>query len=194
MAYLKHEVVGVDKDPDKLSLLRQGISPIHETGVQALLHQTTENICFTDDLTSAVTDSEVIMIAVGTPPKQDGEADIRYVEEAAEEVACGLEPNREYVIVIKSTVPIGTNRRIAHLVHAALQQRDVRTNVYFASNPEFLQEGLALRGTFYPDRVVVGTDRPEAVDAMRRLHEPILERTFEPPASWQPRTTRICRL
>lgn len=182
MAYLNHEVIGVDKDSDKVSLLRQGISPIHETGVQALLHQITENICFTGDLRSAVADSEIIMIAVGTPPKQDGEADIRYVEEAAKEVACGLEPNREYVIVIKSTVPIGTNRRIAHLVHSVLQARGVRTDVCFASNPEFLQEGLALRGTFYPDRVVVGTDRPEAVDAMRQLHKPILERSFDPPS------------
>ena len=181
MAYLKHEVIGVDKDLDKLSLLRQGISPIHETGVQALLDQTRESICFTDDLTSAVADSQVIMIAVGTPPKQDGEADTRYVEEAAREVACGLKPNREYVVVIKSTVPIGTNRRVAHLVHSVLQQREVRTDVYFASNPEFLQEGLALHGTFYPDRVVVGTDRPEAVDAMRLLHKPILQRAFEPP-------------
>ena len=181
MAYLKHEVVGVDKDLDKLSLLRQGISPIHETGIQALLDQTSESICFTDDLKSAVADSQVIMIAVGTPPKQDGEADTQYVEEAAEEIACGLKPNREYVVVIKSTVPIGTNRRVAHLVHSVLQERKVRTDVYFASNPEFLQEGLALRGTFYPDRVVVGTDRPEAVEAMRRLHKPILLRTFDPP-------------
>ena len=180
MAYLKHEVVGVDKDLDKLSLLRQGISPIHETGIQALLDQTSESICFTDDLKSAVADSQVIMIAVGTPPKQDGEADTQYVEEAAEEIACGLKPNREYVVVIKSTVPIGTNRRVAHLVHSVLQERKVRTDVYFASNPEFLQEGLALRGTFYPDRVVVGTDRPEAVEAMRRLHKPILQRTFDP--------------
>lgn len=181
MAYLKHEVAGVDKDLDKLSLLRQGISPIHETGIQALLDQTSESICFTDDLKSAVADSQVIMIAVGTPPKQDGEADTQYVEEAAEEIACGLKPNREYVVVIKSTVPIGTNRRVAHLVHSVLQKRKVRTDVYFASNPEFLQEGLALRGTFYPDRVVVGTDRPEAVEAMRRLHKPILQRTFDPP-------------
>lgn len=181
MAYLKHEVVGVDKDLDKLSQLRKGISPIHETGIQALLDQTSESICFTDDLKSAVADSQVIMIAVGTPPKQDGEADTQYVEEAAEEIACGLKPNREYVVVIKSTVPIGTNRRVAHLVHSVLQKRKVRTDVYFASNPEFLQEGLALRGTFYPDRVVVGTDRPEAVEAMRRLHKPILQRTFEPP-------------
>lgn len=181
MAYLKHEVVGVDKDLDKLSQLRKGISPIHETGIQALLDQTSDSICFTDDLKSAVADSQVIMIAVGTPPKQDGEADTQYVEEAAEEIACGLKPNREYVVVIKSTVPIGTNRRVAHLVHSVLQKRKVRTDVYFASNPEFLQEGLALRGTFYPDRVVVGTDRPEAVEAMRRLHKPILQRTFDPP-------------
>ena len=181
MAYLNHEVIGVDKDSDKLSLLRQGISPIHESGVQALLHQTTKNINFTDDLRSAVADSEVIMIAVGTPPKQDGEADIRYVEEAAKEVACGLQPNREYFVVIKSTVPIGTNRRISHMVHSALQARGVSSDVCFASNPEFLQEGLALRGTFYPDRIVVGSDRPEAVDAMRRLHKAILERSFDPP-------------
>lgn len=182
LAYLKHRVVGVDKDLDKISLLRQGISPIHETGIQALLDQTTESVCFTDDLTGAVADSDVIMIAVGTPPKQDGEADTRHVEAAAREVAFGLMPDREYVIAIKSTVPIGTNRRISHLVHSVLYERQVSADVYFVSNPEFLQEGLALRGTFYPDRVVVGTDRPEAVDAMRRLHEPILRRTFVPPS------------
>ena len=126
-------------------------------------------------------DVDIIMIAVGTPQKQSGEADIGYVEEAAREAAQGLEPNRKYTLVIKSTVPIGTNRRVAHVVGRVLSERGIKTETYFASNPEFLQEGLALRGTFYPDRIVVGSEAPEAIEALHRLYRPILEQTFDPP-------------
>ena len=181
MAYLNHQVVGVDKDPHKLEFLHQGKSPIHETGIQRLLNQTLRNISFTDRAADVVGDVDIIMIAVGTPQKQSGEADIGYVEEAAREAAQGLEPNRKYTLVIKSTVPIGTNRRVAHVVGRVLSERGIKTETYFASNPEFLQEGLALRGTFYPDRIVVGSEAPEAIEALHRLYRPILEQTFDPP-------------
>ena len=182
MAYLTHEVVGVDVDPQKLKSLRRGKSPIHEPGVQILLDQVSHNISFTDSVPDAVGSADIIMIAVGTPPKQNGEADTSYVEEAAWEVAQGLQPNRRYTLVVKSTVPIGTNRRVAHVVARALSERKVKTNVHLASNPEFLQEGLALRGTFYPDRIVVGVEDPQGVEALRRLYRPILEQTFDPPS------------
>lgn len=181
MAYLNHEVVGVDVDPQKLDSLRRGKSPIHEPGVQILLDQVNQNISFTDDVAGTVGSADVIMIAVGTPPKHNGEADTSYVEEAAWEVAQGLKPNQRYTLVVKSTVPIGTNRRVAHMVTRALSERNVKTNVRLASNPEFLQEGLALRGTFYPDRIVVGVEDSEGVEALRRLYRPILEQTFDPP-------------
>ena len=187
MAYLNHEVVGVDVDPQKLKVLRGGKSPIHEPGVQILLDQVRENVCFTDRLADAIANAEIIMIAVGTPPKRNGVADTSYVEEAAWEVAQGLQPNRTYTLVVKSTVPIGTNRRVAHVMSRALTERNVKANIHLASNPEFLQEGLALRGTFYPDRIVVGAEESEGVEALRRLYRPILEQTFDSP-SFLPRS------
>lgn len=182
MAYLNHEVVGVDKDPHKLSLLYRGESPIHEVGLQTLLDQTARRITFTDNVIDAVGNADIIMIAVGTPQKQSGEADTHYVEEAAREVAHGLRPNWEYTLVVKSTVPIGTNRRVAHVVDRVLLERGLDATVYSASNPEFLQEGMALHGMFYPDRIVVGAEQAEAVEALRRMYRPILEQTFDPPS------------
>ena len=92
------------------------------------------------------------------------------------------QPNRRYTLAIKSTVPIGTNRHIAKIVEKVFSARGIRGNVSVASNPEFLQEGLALQGAFYPDRIVVGTDCEDAVGTLRRLYQPILEQTFEPPS------------
>lgn len=182
-AYLGHDVVGVDKDPLKLELLNQGKSPIHEQGLDELLAQVRDRMRFTDDTAAASRDADIIMIAVGTPSKENGEADTRYVEEAAREVAEGLMPGRTYTIVVKSTVPIGSNRRVAHVVTRVLAQRGVEADIHFASNPEFLREGFALYDTFYPDRIVVGTESEAALRAMEELYGPIIEQTFEPPAS-----------
>lgn len=181
LAYLGHQVIGVDKDLRKLERLRAGISPIHEAGVPELLSTLGGRVMFTDRLRETVGEVDVILIAVGTPPKQNGEADTRYVEEAAREVAEGLQAGRTYCLVVKSTVPIGTNRRVAHVVQRTLKERGVEAKVLIASNPEFLREGMALHDTFYPDRVVVGASDPEAVEILRRLYRPILEQTFDPP-------------
>jgi len=180
-AYLGHDVVCVDKDPRKLALLNEGKSPIHEQGLEELLSQVRERIRFTANTPEAVRDADVIMIAVGTPPKSNGEADTSYVEEAVREVAQGLEDGRQYTLVVKSTVPIGTNRRVAHVVTRVLAQRGVTADIHFASNPEFLREGFALYDTFYPDRIVVGTESEAAVEVMEELYRPILEQSFEPP-------------
>jgi len=182
LAYLGHQVVGVDKDSTKIELLAQGKSPIHEHGMDHLLANVEGRITFTNDIRATVADADLIMIAVGTPSKPNGEADTQYVEAAAREVAEGLKGGRGYIVVVKSTVPVGTNRRVAHVVERVLRERGVKAEVYFASNPEFLREGLALRDTFYPDRIVVGAEQPEAVEALRRLYRPILEQTFEPPS------------
>ncbi|MDI3328513.1 MAG: UDP-glucose/GDP-mannose dehydrogenase family protein [Alicyclobacillaceae bacterium] len=182
LAYLGHRVIGVDKDPEKLKRLRAGKSPIHEAGVQELLASLGERLAFTGRLSEAVGQADVILIAVGTPSKQNGEADTRYVEAAAREVAEGLLPGRAYCLVIKSTVPIGANRRVAHVMERILTERGVKAEVRIASNPEFLREGMALYDSFYPDRIVVGALDAEAVETVRRLYRPILEQTFEPPA------------
>ena len=181
LAYLNHDVAAVDKDSNKLSLLQDGKSPIHEPGIQSLLDEIGHTIRFTPNVAEVVPEAELIMIAVGTPPKQNGEADTRHVEEAAREVAEVCHPDRHYTLVIKSTVPIGTNRCVAEVVEDVFSERKIQGNVSVASNPEFLQEGLALQGAFYPDRIVIGANSNKALDALRHLYQPILEQTFDPP-------------
>lgn len=185
LAYLGHKVTGVDKDLAKLALLRQGKSPIHENGIDELFALASPNITFTDDTSAAVTDAEIIVIAVGTPPKDNGEADTSYVELAASEVACGMLPDHEYTIVVKSTVPIGSNRRVSMVVERTLHERNVNAVVGFASNPEFLREGVALFDTFYPSRILVGSSSPHAVERLHQLYRPLLEQTFDAPPSIQ---------
>ncbi len=186
LAYLNHDVAAVDKDSNKLNLLHIGKSPIHEPGIQALLDNVGHTIRFTTRFDEVVPDAELIMIAVGTPPKKSGEADTRHVEAAAKEVAEVCATDKHYTLVIKSTVPIGTNRRVAEVVSEVFSQRKIQGDVSITSNPEFLQEGLALQGAFYPDRIVVGANSDNAVEVLRRLYKPILEQTFDPP-SWLPR-------
>ncbi len=181
LSYLNHDVTAVDKDKHKLSLLHEGKSPIHEPGIQSLLDEVCHTIRFTPSVAEVVPDAELIMIAVGTPPKKNGEADTRHVEEAAREIAEVCHPNRHYTLVIKSTVPIGTNKRVAQVVDTVFEERGIQGNISVTSNPEFLQEGLALQGAFYPDRIVVGANNVNAFDALRHLYQPILEQTFDPP-------------
>ena len=181
LAYIGHNVVGVDIDEKKIELLKKGKSPIHEAGVEELLTSLKNNITFTTDLKSNVGDADIIMIAVGTPAKANGEANTHYVEEAACTVAEGLIDGRKYTVVVKSTVPIGTNRRVAHVIKKTLEERNVKATVYVASNPEFLREGMALYDSFYPDRIVIGSEDPEAIEMLRRMYRPILEQTFDPP-------------
>lgn len=180
LAYLGHEVLLVEKDPVKLELLQRFESPIHEPGLEVLLPQVRSRLGVTDRVQEAVGGVDMVMIAVGTPPKANGEADTSYVEAAATDIARGLRPNQTCTVVVKSTVPIGTNRRVAHVIHRILNERGVAAQVYFASNPEFLREGMALQDTLYPDRIVVGAEDPEALEVLHRLYRPILEQTFDP--------------
>ena len=183
-AYLNHDVTAVDKDESKLNLLHEGKSPIHEPGIQNLLEEVQHTIRFTPNVAEAVPDAELILIAVGTPPKKNGEADTQHVEQAAREVAEVCLPGRHYTLVVKSTVPIGTNQRVAEVVETVFSARGIQGDVSVASNPEFLQEGLALQGALYPDRIVVGANSDEAVDTLRRLYKLILEQTFDAPSEF----------
>lgn len=184
LAYLNHDVAVVEKDESKLDLLHEGKSPIHEPGIQGLLEMVQHAIRFTPSVAEVVPDAELILIAVGTPPKKNGEADTQHVEQAAREVAEVCLPDRHYTLVVKSTVPIGTNQRVAKVVESVFSTRGIQGNVSVASNPEFLQEGLALQGALYPDRIVVGANSEKAVDTLRRLYKPILEQTFDPPSEF----------
>jgi UDPglucose 6-dehydrogenase len=182
LGYIGHTVTCVDSNPDKLRLLHSGKSPIHEYGMDELLALLRGAVVFTDDLRSAVGEADVILIAVGTPPKASGEADVSQVEAAAATLAEGLKAGRRYTLVVKSTVPIGTNRRVEHIVNRVLKERGVDTKVFMASNPEFLREGRALSDSFYPDRVLVGAGGTEPMDAMYHLYKPLLEQTFTSPS------------
>ena len=127
LSYLNHDVGAVDKDENKLTLLHEGKSPIHEPGIQNLLDEVRHTIRFTPSVAEVVPDAELVLIAVGTPPKQNGEADTRHVEQAAREVAQVCLPNRHYTLVVKSTVPIGTNQRVAEVVEERIfRTRDPR--------------------------------------------------------------------
>ena len=160
-----HEVAIVEADEAKLAALRARRMPIYEPGLAELVAEHESRLRFTDSLPEAVTGAEAVFIAVGTPTRRgDGHADLSYVIAAAEQVARAL--TAPAVIVTKSTVPVGTGRRIARIVAEA--RPDLALDV--ASNPEFLREGSAIADFMRPDRVVVGCESPRAREVLRRVY------------------------
>lgn len=181
LAYIGHDVCIVEKDNRKIELLKKGKSPIYEKGLEELLALVERNVTFTDNPDEKVPYSDIIIIAVGTPPLENGEADLSYVEKAAEEVADCLLSGKSYTIVIKSTVPVGTNEKVSVQIKNRLRENNISCEINMASNPEFLREGMALYDTLYPDRIVVGTKSEKAVSKLQQLYDPILKQTFTPP-------------
>ena len=170
-----HDVICVDKDPDKIARLEAGDVPIYEPGLQTLIEKNVEagRISFTDDLAMAVDGADAVFIAVGTPTRRgDGHADLSYVMAAAEEVARAL--TGYAVIVTKSTVPLGTNRKVKQAVLKAVPGADFDV----ASNPEFLREGAAIDDFMKPDRVVVGVQTERAAEVMADIYRPLYLRDF----------------
>ncbi|MBN2369732.1 MAG: UDP-glucose/GDP-mannose dehydrogenase family protein [Vicinamibacteria bacterium] len=167
-------VVCVDKDSEKISTLTRGEIPIFEPGLGELVarNMAEERLRFSNDLAEAVRDSEIVFIAVGTPQDVDGSADMRYVLEVAEGV--GRAMNEGTIIVLKSTVPVGTAERVRRTI-----EKTTRHSFAVVSNPEFLKEGVAIDDFMRPDRVVIGTKDARAEEIMRRLYEPFL-RTGNP--------------
>lgn len=170
-----HEVICVDKDPSKIDRLRAGEVPIFEPGLQALMatNVAAGRLSFTLDLATAVAGADAVFIAVGTPTRRgDGHADLTYVMAAAEEIGRAL--TGYTVVVTKSTVPVGTNRKVEQAVRAA--NPDAKFDV--ASNPEFLREGAAIDDFMHPDRVVVGVESPKARKVMADVYRPLFLREF----------------
>jgi UDPglucose 6-dehydrogenase len=164
------EVTVVETDPRKLASLHEGRMPIYEPGLEQIVAENVKagRLTFTADLATAVAGTEAVFIAVGTPTRRgDGHADLTYVYAAAEQVARAL--TGYAVIVTKSTVPVGTGRRIQEIVHAT--RPDLEFDV--ASNPEFLREGNAIGDFMRPDRVVIGTESERSREVMRRLYRPL---------------------
>lgn len=167
-----NHVVCVDIDATKIERLKGGEIPIHEPGLEALIRRNAEagRIEFTTDAARGVEHGLFQLIAVGTPPDEDGSADLRYVLAAARTIATHM--GRYCVVVTKSTVPVGTADKVRREIEATLKSRGTAAEFDVVSNPEFLKEGAAIQDFMKPDRVVVGTDNPRATELMRDLYEP----------------------
>ena len=162
-----HEVTCVDVDENKVKIMQGGESPIYEPGLSELMKEYKNNLIFTTDYEEAYREAEVIFIGVGTPEKQDGSANLSYVFEVAKQIAQTAE--RDCVVVIKSTVPIGTNDKIEAYIHDKQKCKEI--HIYVASNPEFLSQGTAVRDTLCASRIVIGVEEKTPGEVLKRVYE-----------------------
>jgi len=167
-------VTCVDIDKSKIDKLNQGIIPIYEPGLKEMLDRNVkkDHLHFTTDIKESLVDAESVFIAVGTPPDEDGSADLKYVLGVAREI--GLYMTDYLVVVTKSTVPIGTAKKVKAAVQQELDKRGVSIPFDVASNPEFLKEGDAISDFLKPDRIVIGTESERAEKLMAKLYRPFL--------------------
>lgn len=168
------DVVCIDIDQKKIENLKQGILPIFEPGLEEMVVRNYKEgrLHFSSSLGESIKDCDVAFIAVGTPPGEDGSADLKYVIAVASEI--GQHMNHYLVVVTKSTVPVGTAKKVKTAVQEALNARGVALNFDVASNPEFLKEGAAIDDFLRPDRIVVGVESEKAEEILRRLYKPFL--------------------
>jgi UDPglucose 6-dehydrogenase len=165
-------VVCVDIDSKKIDNLNKGIIPIYEPGLEDMITRNMKKgrLVFTTSIADALKDSEVLFISVGTPPDEDGSADLKYVLAVARD--CGKHINDYLLVVTKSTVPVGTSQKVKKALQEELDKRNVKIEFDVASNPEFLKEGAAIDDFLKPDRIVVGLESERAEDLMKSLYKP----------------------
>ena len=171
-------VTCVDVDADKIERLKNGEIPIYEPGLDELVKKnfSAGRLKFTTDLSSVLDDVQIVFSAVGTPPDEDGSADLKYVLQVARTIGQNL--NHYVVVVTKSTVPVGTAKKVRHTIEEELQKRGVDIEFDVASNPEFLKEGNAIKDFMSPDRVVVGVESEHAKKVLSKLYKPFLLNNF----------------
>ncbi|MDB9315151.1 UDP-glucose/GDP-mannose dehydrogenase family protein [Spirulina sp. CS-785/01] len=191
LSQIGHHVICIDNNEEKVKLMKSGQSPIYEPGLSDLMKESMkkENIEFTSDLGYGVTNSDILFIAVGTPPLPTGESDTRYVEAVARGIGTHLNDGYK-VIVNKSTVPIGSGDWVRMIVLDGVAERqqtlvgsggsspDITAEFDVVSNPEFLREGSAVYDTFNPDRIVLGSNSAKALDMMEEMYAPLVNRSF----------------
>lgn len=173
-AEVGHDVTCVDVDVKKIENLRKGILPIYEPGLEEIVstNSSKKRLTFSTDLASSIEQSEVAFIAVGTPPGEDGRADLKYVLAVATSIG---ESMQDYIVVVtKSTVPVGTANKVHDAITKALHKRKLEIPFDVASNPEFLKEGAAVDDFLKPDRIVIGVASEKAEERMRKLYKPFL--------------------
>lgn len=175
-AEMGNTVICVDKDRNKIDQFESGKAPLHEKGLDELVLRNLKNktLSFTTDFEAALKASDIVFIAVGTPPNEDGSADLSHVLGVATDL--GRCMDHEIIVVDKSTVPVGTANLVAKTISEQLEQRGVNIPFQVVSNPEFLAQGTAVKDFLQPSRVVVGSDNPRAIETMRELYEPFMRR------------------
>lgn len=172
------DVTCVDVQESKIENLKKGIIPIYEPGLEDMVHRnyTADRLKFTTDLKECLDDVEVVFSAVGTPPDEDGSADLKYVLEVARTI--GRNINKYVLVVTKSTVPVGTAQKVKSAIQEELDKRTIQIDFDVASNPEFLKEGDAVDDFMKPDRVVVGVESEKAKGIMERLYKPFMMNNY----------------
>jgi UDPglucose 6-dehydrogenase len=172
LAEVGHDIVCVDIDAAKVDGLNRGVIPIYEPGLEPMVkaNHAAERLHFTTDAATAVGHGDIIFIAVGTPPDEDGSADLRHVLAVARTIGQNL--SRPAVIVDKSTVPVGTADKVRAVIAQELAARGVQIDFDVASNPEFLKEGDAVNDCMRPDRIVIGAGNPASIEQLKRLYAP----------------------
>lgn len=172
------DVTCVDVQKEKIENLKNGIIPIYEPGLESMVNRNRDagRLNFTTDLTEVLDEVEIVFSAVGTPPDEDGSADLKYVIEVARTI--GRNMNKYVLVVTKSTVPVGTAKKVKAAIQEELDKRGVEIPFDVASNPEFLKEGAAIKDFMSPDRVVVGVESEKAQKLMTKLYRPFLLNNF----------------
>lgn len=161
-----NDVTCVDVNEEKIKMLRDGKSPIYENDLEELMKKNKGKITYTTNSADAYKNADIIFIGVGTPEKKDGSANLSYVYTVAKEIADNIEKN--CIIVVKSTVPIGTNEKIEKLIKNHLKNK---VKIAVASNPEFLAQGTAVRDTLHASRIVIGAEEKETAEALKKLYK-----------------------
>ena len=166
LADFGNRVTGADIDLKKVEKLQKGESPIYEKGLEEYLRRNLDagRLKFTSDVHEATRNADVVFLAVGTPPRDDGHADLQYLEAAADTIADSV--SSYTVVVTKSTVPVGTNRALLK----RMRSRNPKADIDVVSNPEFLREGRAIQDFFHPDRTVIGTESDRARELMKTIY------------------------
>ena len=170
LADFGNDIICIDNNKEKIDILNKGQLPIYEPGLKEIIERNRDykRIEFTTDIKYAVSHSEVIFITVGTPEKEDGDADLKYVFEVAKDIACYM--NDYKVVVDKSTIPIGTGKKVKEIIQNILKDRKVNYKFDVVSNPEFLREGKALYDFMHPDRIVIGSGSKKAIEIMKEVY------------------------
>ena len=199
LAWLGHRVTCVDTDAAKIEMLRGGEMPIYEPYLAELIQLAASRggIDFQTDIAPSVCDSDVIFIAVGTPPRPNGEANLTYLEAVANAIGAACDDSRFRVVVNKSTVPVGCGNLVEALVREGTRaahpggEKTIQFGV--ASNPEFLREGSAVADSLYPDRIVIGSEEQRVAETMCALYQPLVDQRFDPPP-FMPRPSGLTKV